>query len=63
MSPWIGALIVLGIGLSTAAIWWLVRPLTPRERLRDLSLIREDHTDDELEALYRLPAADRDDAQ
>lgn len=47
MTPELGALIVFGIGLLTALVWWLVRPLTPRERLRDLSLIQEDRTEDQ----------------
>jgi len=64
MSPQVAAIIILGLGILTVAVWQLWRPQGDVGRDVGLHLIEEvpDETDEDLEALYRLPAADRDGA-
>lgn len=58
----ISATIVIGLGLISITAWHL-RPLKDVGRDSGLDLFLEDYSVDELEALYELPAAQRDGAE
>jgi hypothetical protein len=64
MSPQVAAIIILGLGILAVAVWQLCRPQGDGRDV-GLHLIEEvpAETDDDLEALYRLPAKPRDGAE
>jgi hypothetical protein len=62
MTPQITAIIILGLGILTVATWQLWRPLRNVGRDVGLNLFAEDPSDD-LEAVWRLPAQEKDGAQ